>query len=167
MRFGKLAGYVASAFLASLANAGEMPKEGRMDFDHCMTGKFVDIVATPQLQAGYIHENYASTISNPPGGPFDQLGAHCAPIYLRRGSEMAVNGYCRYTDGDGDTWVMSFVDRIGPDHVEGSFELTVGTGKYEGAAIRGTFTPANGIPPAAQPGVFQRCTRVVGTYRLR
>jgi hypothetical protein len=142
-------------------------KEGRVDFLNCMTGKLVDIVSSADLQAGYVHENFASTVSNIAGSPFDQLGTFCAPLYFRQGQSVQVEGYCRYSDSDGHTWIMRFTDRVTNGISKGTFETVGGTGKFEGANVTGEIAPANGFPPGAQPGVFNRCTRVTGTYKLR
>lgn len=151
----------------TLALSATLQKEGRMDFYHCMTGKWADIYSTADLQAGYAHENFASTLSNIPGSPFDQMGAHCAPLYFRQGGNIKVDGYCKYSDADGHIWIMRFADRIVDGVSNGSFESVAGTGKFEGATIRGEIASANGFPPPAQPGMFNRCTRVTGTYKLK
>ena len=162
------AGIALAALTASCAALAAQPaKEGRFDYFHCMTGKWNNIHSSEAVEAGYVHENFASTVSNIPGSLFDGLGAHCAPIFLRLGAKIQVDGYCRYTDRDGDSWIMRFVDRISPESARGTFEMLAGTGKFDGATIRGEIAPGNGLPSAAQPGVLNRCTRVTGSYRLR
>lgn len=159
-----------AAFLGASAQAAlgvNLQSEGRVDFLHCMTGKFADIIQTPSLQAGYVQENYASTISKLEGSAFDGLGAYCAPIYLRQGDAIQIEGYCRYTDADGHSWIMRFSDQVKGGQAKGSFESVAGTGKFENITIRGEIAPANGLPPPAQPGVLNRCTRITGTYRQR
>lgn len=152
---------------AQAAPGASLQAEGRLDFLHCMTGKFMDIIQSPALQAGYVHENYASTVSRLEASPFDGLGAFCAPIYLRQGDAIRIEGYCRYTDADGHSWLMRFTDQVKGGQSKGSFEAVAGTGKFENVAIQGEIAPANGLPPPALPGSLNRCTRVTGSYRQR
>ena len=158
---------IVAATIATPASSAQVQKEGRLDFFHCMTGKWTDLHNTPELQVGYVHENFASTLSNVAASPFDGLGAHCAPVYIRRGGNVQVDGYCKYSDNDNDSWIMHFTDRVADGVPRGTFEFVAGSGKFVGATIQGEILPANGFPAPAQPGVLNRCTRVTGTYKLR
>ena len=78
-----------------------------------------------------------------------------------------LDGYCKYSDNDNDSWIMHFTDRVADGVPRGTFEFVAGSGKFDGATIQGEILPANGFPAPAQPGVLNRYTRVTGTYKLR
>lgn len=142
--------------------AADMPKEGKFDFNFCMAAAYKPVMASPQLSSGLI-EAWASTYSNPPGGPFDNQGSQCGVISLSRDSNVENNGYCKMIDKDGDMWLFKFADR----NFIGKFEVVGGTGKYEGMTATADFKPLGGGAPSAAPGMVQTCNKVVGTYRLR
>ena len=146
---------------SSVAEAGNLPREGTFDFNWCAAGEVRHVAVSDQLAIGAARAD-AAIYSNPRGGPFDLSGSHCEAVYHLDAGTWRVNGYCVQQDSDADKWVIKFNDV----NFAGSFETIGGTGKYAGMVATGEFKPI-GIPPAVMPGVFQRCNRFTGSYRLK
>jgi hypothetical protein len=144
------------------AVAADLPKQGKVDFNYCMAAAIKPILTSPKLGA-HLLEAWASTYSNPAGGPFDNQGSQCGVIGLMRDGAVENKGYCKMTDQDGDMWLFEFADR----NFVGKLSVVGGTGKYDGMTMQADFKPAGGNVPSAAPGMAQTCNRVIGTYTLR
>jgi hypothetical protein len=49
----------------------------------------------------------------------------------------------------------------------GKWVAVGGSGKYEGMTASATYAPVGEIPPGAAPGIYNKCNRNTGTYRLK
>lgn len=155
---------VAALLVGSQAPAAvEIPKEGRFDFNYCMGGK----AAYSEVRAGLATGEFdlvASTYTNGPGKAFDRQGSRCVGVYEIVDGKYRDYGVCTQVDADGDKWIMR--TETGAD-MGGKWVAVGGSGKYEGMTATGSYAPVGAIPPAAAPGVFNRCNRNTGTYKLR
>ena len=166
-----LSAYARSAFVvAALAGAtcpvaAETAKEGRIDVVYCFVGHGHHQQSMDGVNFGTALNHTAAINMNPSGSPFDHFGGICVVVYnTNPGGKSAANGHCENVDSDGDKWVYSFADE--GNNMDGTWEFTRGTGKYDGARMSGTFKP---IGPLffGTPGHIQRCLKVSGNYRLR
>jgi hypothetical protein len=75
MRLSLIVEVLASASLG-FASAADLPKEGSYDYTTCFTRNSTRIDYSTSNFA-YSHEDTGTTVSSPPGGPFDGEAVRC------------------------------------------------------------------------------------------
>lgn len=152
------------ALAASQASAAvDMPREGRFDFNYCMGGKAGYSEVRSGLATGEF-DSVAGTYANGGTKAFDRQGSRCFGVYEIVDGKYRDYGICTQVDADGDKWIMRF--ETGAD-MSGKWVALGGSGKYEGMTANGTYTPVGDVPVPAVPGVYNKCNRNTGTYRLK
>lgn len=157
-------GGFAIAGLAGPATAGKvnMPKEGAYDFDFCATGVGEGFASGDKVTVSH-YRNVANVRTEPGGKPFDRSGATCLGTFANLNGKMQDFGVCEVTDMDGDKWYLEYHGNA--DGAGGSYTAPVGTGKYEGMVLKGTYV-LDFWPSALKDG-FQGCFHNKGTYKLK
>lgn len=106
---------------------------------------------------------YAALHANPAGGPFDLQSSRCIGTYSVFNDKERGSRYCEVTDADGDKWIMDATEK---NPFEGEWIAVGGTGKYEGMRGRGTYKALGEVPPVVA-GIYARCHRNIGTFKLK
>jgi hypothetical protein len=154
---------VLGAGFAGLLAAAELPKEGSYDLTACNT-RVINRVMVTDVRSISSYEQFGTSLSNPPGGMFDNGAAHCV------GAATAINGqavddtmYCMTVYPDGGKILRRFTKQ--PDGMYRP-EVIEATGKYAGIVIEGTAKPSGRLPTVkADVNLF--CSRQTGTYTLK
>jgi hypothetical protein len=145
------------------AAAADLPKEGRFDFNYCMAGK-TDYTELKSGLATGMFEGWAATYANGGTRAFDRQGSRCVGVYEIIDGKYRDYGVCTQVDADGDKWLMRF--ETGGD-MGGKWVVVGGSGKYDGMTGSATYVPVGEIPPGAAPGIYNKCNRNTGTYRMK
>lgn len=152
---------VATASAGS-AFAADLPKEGSYDINTCFTRNSTRIDYSKTHYA-YSYEETGTSLSNPPGGLFDNEAVRCVGMMASFDGKRTGGSVCEGVAKDGDKRLTHF--RYGSD---GKLvrEAVSGTGKYEGLVASGT-VQAVGSPPEIKTGTVQICNHQTGTYKLK
>jgi hypothetical protein len=155
----------ATAMLAAVtAHAGKvaMQKEGQYELKFCTVGNGTTIVANDNAYASH-YSGVALLNSVPAGGAFDRQAAKCWGTLGVIGGKASHLGYCEMVDMDGDKWLMEY--RGKEDNSGGTYTAVLGTGKYEGMALKGEYKLD--FYPGLSPDGYSGCHHNKGTYKLK
>lgn len=145
-----------------VAFAADLPKEGTYDHTTCFTRNSTRIDYSKTLFA-YSYEETGKSVSNPPGGLFDNETVRCVGMTSSLDGKRTGGSLCEGVTGSGDTRLTRFWYDS-----EGNFqrEAVAGTGIYDGMVTTGTVKPV-GQPQTVNPGTVQFCNRGTGTYKMK
>ena len=145
-----------------LAVAAELPKEGNYDHTICFTRNSTRIDFSPTHFA-YSHEDVGTSVSNPPGGLFDNESVRCVGMTANFDGKRSGGTVCEGVAKNGDKrlthlWYDS----------DGKYqrEAVGGTGQYDGLVTTGSIK-AVGQTQQIRPGTTQYCNQGTGTYKLK
>jgi hypothetical protein len=155
-----LAGALAvSAAVASAAQA--LPKEGKFAYRSCWSGAS-KIIALSKSHVAFSYDLTGENVADTPGSLFDHASFRCVGVGARFGKESSHDDVCLFVDPDGDKDMARITTLNGKQHRED----VAGTGKYDGMTIQ-TDLQSLGAFPTIEPGTFQGCNHVEGTYQLK
>jgi len=131
--------------LAAAAMAGLAAGAAAETFDAAATGQGSSTSETMPLAEGLVVVDVASEYSDfqtgDPDSPMASASGPCFGAMLIDAGRVSGGGYCNYTDGDGDSWVVEWtaeaIDQDG--RTQGGWRIVGGTGKWDGAAGGGRF----------------------------
>ena len=147
----------------SLANAGEVPKEGTYDYTSCWSGT----TSTMQLPGGAMAATNEVTGMNHakiPGTMFDNSSFRCIGFTVTKDKVATGRTVCEAVDADGDKRYASFV--AGEDGKTVRSQIG-GTGKFEGLVTSNMTIENMPAPPTIVPGTIQGCNHQTGNYKLK
>ena len=153
---------LAVALVAGTAGAATFPKEGHYDYTACSTSTIQEI----NFSANHVArstEQIGTTMSNPPGGLFDNNSFRCVGMSSLIDGKAGGTTVCESVDPDGDKRLSRF--SIASDGSR-TRELLAGTGKYAGMTMT-TDYKLLGPFPDVKPGVTQQCNHQTGTYKMK
>jgi hypothetical protein len=98
------------------------------------------------------------------GDPFDGFTQRCIGTVANVEGRLAANGWCRNVDPKtGDWTLVTWTGSDKPGH--GTWSFQYGSGKWKGISGGGTYEPMGATKPI-EPGTYQNCVRIKGTYKL-
>lgn len=155
-----------SAFFAiatvGLAVAADLPKEGSYDYKTCFTRNSTRIDYS-KTHFAYSYEETGTSVSNPPGGLFDDEVVRCVGMTASLDGKRTGGSVCEGVAKDGDKRLNRFwYDGDG----KLLREAVSGTGKYDGMVTTGT-VKAVGATEQVKPGTVKFCNQATGTYKLK
>lgn len=147
---------------SGLALAADLPKEGNYDHTTCFTRNATRIDYSKSHFA-YSYEETGQSVSNPPGGLFDNEVVRCVGATISLNGKRSGGSLCEAVAKSGDTRLTHFWY-----DAEGRFqrEAVAGTGRYDGMV---TTDSVKQVGPTEQvkPGTVKFCNQGVGTYKLK
>ncbi len=102
------------------------------------------------------------TMSNLDNKMFDNWTHHCMGTGANIGKERIRHGFCKHMDPDGDLTLIEYP--ADPNNLF-TWRYMGGTGKFTGITSGGEWKVTRRGKPI-EPGTFQFCIRVTGTYEL-
>lgn len=155
------------AALAAVTSAGsalatDLPMEGSYDINTCFTRHSTRIDYSNTHYA-YSYEETGTSVSNPPGGFFDNEAIRCVGMVASFDGKRTGGSVCEGSAKDGDKRLTQFRYNSDGKLIR---EAIAGTGKYEGLVTVGTARDA-GPPVEIKTGTVQLCIQQVGTYKLK
>lgn len=152
-----------AATFSALSLAADLPKEGSYDIKTCFTRNSTRIDYAPTHYA-YSYEETGSSVSNPPGGLFDNDIVRCVGMSASFDGKRKGSSVCEGVAKDGARRLTYFwLDNDGKPNRE----AVSGTGKYEGMVTTTGTIQALGPTPEMKTGTAQLCNRQTGTYKLK
>jgi hypothetical protein len=139
--------------------AQTLPKQGTIDATYTAAGSDVREIATTGDDAVYLYESTLLMANNSKTPLLQNITAHCVEAGFTAG---AGNGYCVYSDKDGDKFVEAFNRPRAA--TSGKATLMSGTGKYKG--IQGQLDWQGGQALPAEKGSFHYIGKKTGSYHL-
>ena len=156
------AGALFAVATAGLAVAVDPPKEGSYDYKTCFTRNSTRIDYS-KTHFAYSYEETGTSVSNPPGGLFDNEVVRCVGMTASFDDKRTGGSVCEGVAKDGDKRLNRFwYDSDG----KLQREAVSGTGKYDGMVTTGTVKPI-GAPEQIKPGTVKICNHATGTYKLK
>lgn len=151
-----------AACSGGLALAADLPKEGSYDHTICFTQNRTSIEYTKTLFA-YSYEETGTSVSNPPGGMFDNEVVRCVGMRISLEGKRSGGALCEGVARNGDTRLTRFwFDSDG----KLQREAVAGTGMYDGMVTTGTVKTV-GQTQQVKPGTVQFCNHGTGTYKMK
>ena len=152
------AGLVVVLTSAQHSAAEDLPKQG--DFAVTYTAAGIDTHTIDVADGTKVGANIARLIATNDAGQgiFHNATAECVGV---RGGD-ARNGYCVFTDKDGDKFIEPW--NIAPGAKKGTGSLGFGTGKYKGITGNLEWEVVTSLPAAA--GTYNFIGKKRGSYRL-
>lgn len=159
--------YVSAAMAVAVAFAGstfaaDLPKEGSYDITTCFT-RTSNRILFSKTHTAWSYEETGVSLSNPPGGLFDNESIRCIGMGTSFEGKRTGNSACEAMNKDGDKRLTHFWYGSDGKQVR---EAVTGTGKYEGLVTNGTVQTL-GPFPEIKAGTVQTCNRQTGTYKLK
>ena len=151
-----------AATSAGCAFATDLPKEGSYDINTCLTRNTTRIDYSTTHFA-YSYEETGTSISNPPGGMFDNEVIRCVGMVASFDGKRTGGSACVAVAKDGDKRLTQFRYDSDGKLVR---EAVSGMGKYDGLVTIGTVRDA-GPPVEIKTGTAQHCNQQTGTYKLK
>ena len=164
-RFGRsrtLAGVLislAGTALTSMAAAQGIPKQASFDITFYGVGTASKTMPVEGDDVVLLYEDTLLFVSNPSTPLFQNIVAKCLSVGFSKGS---VNGYCVFTDKDGDKFVETISRTAGTKVGKGS--LGSGTGKYKGIDGQVEWQPVAFLP--SEKGSYNFIGKKTGHYQL-
>jgi hypothetical protein len=143
--------------------AADLPKEGSYDIKTCFTRNSTRIDYAPTHYA-YSYEETGTSLSNPPGGLFDNDVVRCVGMSASFDGKRKGSSVCEGVATDGARRLTYFwIDSDGKPNRE----AVSGTGKYDGMVTTTGTIQAVGPTPVIKTGTAQLCNHQTGTYKLK
>ncbi|SAL02341.1 hypothetical protein AWB78_06329 [Caballeronia calidae] len=150
---------MAMVALPSAGSAQTLPKQGNIEATYVATGADVREIGAGGEDAVYLFESTLLMTNDSKAPLMHNVTARCVEAGFSAGT---TNGYCVYTDKDGDKFVESFSYRGGSTTGKGS--LTAGTGKYKGIEGKFDWQQVQVLP--ADKGTYSYVGKKSGSYRI-
>ena len=148
---------------AGLSFAADLPKEGSYDINTCFTRNSTRIDYSKTHYA-YSYEETGTSLSNPPGGLFDNDAVRCVGMSASLDGKRIGSSICEGSAKDGDKRLTHFwYDNDG----KAMRAAVSGTGKYDGMVTTTGTIRAVGSTPEIKTGTVQLCNHQTGTYKLK
>ncbi|MBP6764856.1 MAG: hypothetical protein KA141_07665 [Rubrivivax sp.] len=147
---------------SGFALAADLPKEGNYDHTTCFTRNSTRIDYA-KTHFAYSYEETGQSVSNPPGGLFDDEVVHCVGVSISLDGKRSGSSLCQAAAKNGDTRLTHFwYDG------DGKFQrqAVAGTGAYDGMVTTGSVKQV-GPMQQVKPGTVKFCNQGVGTYKLK
>ena len=158
----------ATAWLAAVltmtgfAYAADLPKEGSYDYTTCFTRNSTRIEYS-KTHFAYSHEDTGTSVSNSPGGLFDDETVQCVGMTASFDGRNLGSTVCVGTAKNGDKRLTRFwYDSDG----KYQREAVSGTGQYDGMVTTGSVKRV-GQTEQIKPGTTKYCNQATGTYKLK
>lgn len=150
---------IVTAFAPCTGWTQTLPKQGAIDATYTAAGADVREIGTSGDDAVYLYESTLVMTNNSKTPLLQNITAHCVEAGFTAG---AGNGYCVYSDKDGD----KFVEAFNRPHAatSGKATLVSGTGKYKGIQGQLDWQVVQALP--AEKGSFHYVGKKTGSYRL-
>jgi hypothetical protein len=149
---------IATAIAPCTGGAQTIPKQGVIDATYTAAGTDVREIGIGD-DAVYLYESTLLMTNNSKTPLLQNITAHCVEAGFTAG---AGNGYCVYSDKDGDKFVEAFTHPHGSTSGKGT--LVSGTGKYKGVQGQFDWQVVQALP--AEKGSFHYIGKKTGSYRL-
>jgi len=156
-----LAGALVVAAAAAAAGPQHLAKEGAFAYRACYSGTSKAVVLS-KSQVAFSVDLTGENVADTPGTFLDHASFRCEGIGTRFGKERTDKTACLFVDQDGDKALALVTMRNGKWHRQD----IGGTGKYDGMVVHAD-VESMGRFPTMQPGTFQGCNHVAGTYKLK
>ena len=154
---------VLAAAAAGVAFAADLPKEGSYDINTCFTRNSTRIDYAKTHYA-YSYEETGTSLSNPPGGLFDNDVVRCVGMSASIDGKRRGSSVCEGVAKDGARRLTYFwYDSDG----KANREAVSGTAKYDGMVTTTTKIEAVGPTPEIKTGTVQLCNHQTGTSKLK
>ncbi len=152
----------ALATCSGLALAADLPREGSYDHTTCFTRNSTRIDYS-KTHFAYSYEETGTSVSNPPGGLFDNETVRCVGVTISLDGKRTGGSLCEGVAHNGDTRLTHFWY-----DAEGKFqrETVAGTGSYDGLITTGSVKQV-GAMQQVKPGTVKFCNQGTGSYRLK
>lgn len=150
------------ALCGGVVIAADLPREGSYDHTTCFTRNSTRI-DYGKTHFAYSYEETGHSVSNPPGGLFDDENVRCVGVTISLDGKRSGGSLCEGVAKNGDTRLTRFwYDG------EGVFqrETVAGTGRYDGLVTTGSIRQV-GPMQTVKPGTVKFCNQGTGTYRLK
>ena len=161
LSFTPVAMAVAIAFSGSVF-AADLPKEGSYEYTACFTRNSTRIEYS-KTHFAYSHEDTGTSLSNPPGGLFDNEAVRCVGMTASFDNKNLGSTVCVGVATNGDMRLTRFwYDN------DGNYqrEAVSGTGQYDSMITTGSVKRV-GQTEQIKPGTTKYCNQATGTYRLK
>jgi len=156
-----LAGALAVSAATAIA-AQHPPKEGKFAYRSCWSGTS-KVIALSKTHVAFGFEFTGAVVGDEPGSLFDHASFRCEGVAGSFGKERFGHVICLAIDPSGDKNMTRYtLWKDGKYHRED----VGGTGKYEGMVAHAEVEHL-GPFPTIEPGTFQDCNHIVGTYKLK
>jgi hypothetical protein len=147
---------------AGIVLAAELPKEGSYEHTTCFTRNSTRIDYS-RTHFAYSYEETGTSVSNPPGGLFDDEVVRCVGVSISLDGKRSGSSLCEAKARGGDTRLTHFWYDSKGDFQR---EAVAGTGRYEGMVTTGSVKPV-GQTQQVKPGTVTFCNLGTGTYKLK
>ncbi|SAK82813.1 hypothetical protein AWB75_05312 [Caballeronia catudaia] len=153
--------FVCATVLATIdiAWSQAIPKQGPIDVTFTAVGRDVKEIPVGSDNAVYLFEATMAFTNNSKTPLMQNVTARCVEAGF---SAAGANGYCVFTDKDGDNFVETFSHGAGT--IAGKAVLGQGTGKYKG--IKGELDWQQVLSLPAEKGSFNFVGKKTGSYRI-
>lgn len=154
---GVLSSVAIGALLGSASAFAQQPYESTT----CRAGTVSILAQVDKSIVWALDHRGVSMSANPEIDGFTQ---RCIGTVSNIEGRISANGYCRNVDPrTGDMILVDWTASDKPGH--GTWSYRLGTGKWKGVSGGGTYEPVGPTKPV-EPGTYQNCVRVNGTYKL-
>lgn len=153
---------LAAVASVALVASGAASAQQALDQVTCRAGTINVLAQADKLIVWQL--DHRGVTRSGPGDQFDGFTQRCIGNVAGIEGKIAANGWCRNVDPKtGDWTLVTWTGSDKPGH--GTWEYQHGTGKWKGVTGGGTYEPLGPTKPV-EPGTYQNCVRVKGTYRL-
>lgn len=146
-------------FAASAVSAQTIPKQGPIDVTFTALGRDISAIPAGGEDVVYLYEATMAFTNNVKTPLMQNVIARCVESGFSGGE---ANGFCVFTDKDGDKFVETFSHKAGT--IAGKAVLGSGTGKYKG--IEGQLDWQQVQPLPADKGTFNFVGKKTGSFRI-
>jgi hypothetical protein len=143
----------------SAAYAQTIPRQGSIDATFTAFWRDINEVSVGSNDSVYLTEAAMLFTSNNNNPLMHNITARCIESGFSAGP---ANGYCVFTDKDGDNFVESF--NHDPGATSGKAMMLFGTGKYKG--IKGEFDWQQAFKLPGDKGAYNFVGKTTGRYRI-
>ncbi|SAK80864.1 hypothetical protein AWB79_05260 [Caballeronia hypogeia] len=145
--------------MPALAVAQGIPKQANFEVTFYGVGAATKIMPVEGDDAVTLHEDTLLFVNNASTPLFQNVVSKCFSVNYTKG---LLNGYCVFTDKDGDKFVETISRTAGTKTGKGT--LGSGTGKYKGIDGQLEWEPVAFLP--ADKGTYNFVGKKTGHYRL-
>lgn len=155
---------LAAAAIAALTGASLAQAQAQQSYEHviCRAGTMTVLAQADKVVVWALDHRGVYVTTR--GVAFDGFTQRCVGVIASIEGKNSGSGYCRSVDPKTGDWTV--VDWTAADKPGfGTYAFRYGTGKWKGVTGGGTFEPVGPTRPV-DPGTYQNCSRIKGTFSL-
>jgi hypothetical protein len=152
------------AMIAAALGSGTAYAQQTFETTQCRSGT-ATVLAHDDKKVVVLLDHRGVALGSDASNPFHGSTHRCIGVLANFDGKVTANGWCKQVNPQTGDWaVLDWVNGDQPG--AGTWTFRHGTGKWKGISGGGTYVPLLGQTRPVEPGTYQNCVRVKGTFSI-